>query len=81
MNQPTNSPAVTINLHRGFLSLGRQLAARLPKGLELWDLLLKDLTEKHLRKALPAGEIPVVDLFDRLEQHKAPRAKRTRRVR
>lgn len=81
MNQPTNNPAVTINLHRGFLSLGRQLAARLPKGLELWDLLLKDLTEHHLRKSLPAGEISVVELFDRLEKHRPARAARTRRVR
>lgn len=81
MNQPTNSPAVTINLHRGFLSLGRQMAARLPKGLELWDMLLKDLTEKHLRKALPAGEIPVVELFDAIQHHNVPRRKRTRRVR
>lgn len=72
------SGPVTINLHRGLLSLGRQLAVRVsPHGAELWDKGLGQVVAKQLEKSkIPAGEIPVEELLDRVQHIPVKRRKR-----
>lgn len=79
MNQQPEIREVTVNLHRGFLALGRQIAARFPRGLEFWESWLKDVTGTALNHTLPAGEIPLFDLPDRIAAHRRVAARRPRR--
>lgn len=72
------SAPVTINLHRGLLSLGRQLAVRVSRhGAEVWDKGLGQIMAKQLEKSpIPAGEIPVEDFLDRVQHIPVKRRKR-----
>ena len=67
---------LTVNLHRGLLSLGRLIAARLPLGSDVWDAGLEDVAKRALQRSeIPAGELPVADLVDKLAGVKAKRAR------